>query len=314
MNQKEFDVQEIQAQLYDFAAAMATVVDERTPYNGHHTREVVEYTRLMVNYLNELHEMGRYEEYFDENRQEQLILAAYLHDIGKMIMPLSIMNKATRLGLRYDKIKERFTLLKAYFEIDCLKGRTGKKEFGEKSKELDKIWARIQVINKKDDLDGQDLIDVENMSKLYYEHADGKIIPYLNAYEIDCLKIPRGTLTNEERKLMEEHVTMTEKILSKMSFSSRYQNVTKWAITHHECLDGSGYPHHLKGDQLQTESRILAIADVYDALVCADRPYKKASTKEEAFAIMRDMADYGKLDGKLIDCFEEALERKGRKR
>ena len=81
----------------------------------------------------------------------------------------------------------------------------------------------------------------------------------------------------------------------------------RWAIQHHECLDGSGYPAHLKAADLETESRILAVADICDALLATDRPYKKPLPKEKAFAIMYDMASEGKLDEKFVRYLEQCI-------
>ena len=100
---------------------------------------------------------------------------------------------------------------------------------------------------------------------------------------------------------MESHVDMTERILAKVHFNSHYQDTMKWAVEHHEYLDGSGYPRGLKKEELSTEARILAVADICDALLATDRPYKKPIPKEKAFAIMRDMAKQGKLDEKIVE-------------
>ena len=114
----------IKVQLHSFVSAFATAVDERTPYNGSHTRKVAVYAVILADYVNRMYAQGKCEEFFDDNRKEQLQLAAALHDIGKMIVPLSVMNKATRLDGGLDKIEERFKLLKAYYEIDFLKGKS----------------------------------------------------------------------------------------------------------------------------------------------------------------------------------------------
>ena len=109
---------------------------------------------------------------------------------------------------------------------------------------------------------------------------------------------------------MESHVVMTERILSKVHFNTYYADSPTWAITHHELLDGTGYPRGLKADQLKLESRIMAVADICDALLATDRPYKKPLSKEKAFGIMENMAKEGKLDVKLVGYMKACLEEK----
>ena len=101
---------------------------------------------------------------------------------------------------------------------------------------------------------------------------------------------------------------MTERILSKVHFNSYYADCPTWAVTHHELLDGKGYPRKLKGDELALESRIMAVADICDALLASDRPYKKPMPKEKAIQIMKNMAEEGKLDAKIVEYMETCLE------
>jgi len=125
-------VQEIKEQLHSFVEAMATAIDERTPYNGSHTRKVAEYATVLATKINEKHQLGETEEFFDDDRMERLQLAALLHDIGKMIIPRSVMNRATRLDGDMAALEDRIALLKCYYEIDALKGRITQEEYKEK--------------------------------------------------------------------------------------------------------------------------------------------------------------------------------------
>ena len=97
-----------------------------------------------------------------------------------------------------------------------------------------------------------------------------------------------------------------------MHFHKNYSIVPKWASEHHEYLDGSGYPYHRKGDEIDVETRILTITDIYDAMTSTDRPYKEPMSSERAFAILKNMAEEGKLDGQLVGWFEEALKEEQR--
>lgn len=301
-------MEEIKVQLHSFVSAFATAVDERTPYNGSHTRKVAVYAVILADYVNRMYRQGKCEEFFDDNRKEQLRLAAALHDIGKMIVPLSVMNKATRLDGGIDKIEERFKLLKAYYEIDFLKGNISREEFEGKKKYLDDSLQFIIEIDNAGFMPDEKIARVIEIADSSYETEDGNKMTYLTSEEKVCLCIRKGTLTDEERKVMESHALMTRKILDKVHFSKNYGKVKQFASTHHECLNGTGYPDRLTAEDLEMESRILAVVDVFDALTCTDRPYKKPMPKERAFAILHDMAvKEGKLEDRLVTWLEEAM-------
>lgn len=300
-------VREIKRQLYSFAAAMATAIDERTPYNGTHTRKVALYAEALAEYINQLNREGRCQEFFDENRKEQLVLAAALHDIGKMIIPLSVMNKPARLGERMERLKDRFRLISVYYELDRERGRITEEELKEKKAFLQESLSFLTEIDTSGCLSEEQIKRVEKIGAQIYETEDGVGIPYMTEEERECLIIQKGTLTKEERRLMESHVAMTEKILDKVHFSANYGNVAKFAASHHEFLNGTGYPKQLKGEELELESRILTVVDIYDALTSSDRPYKKPMSGEKAFSILHSMAEEGKLEERLVTWLEEAL-------
>ena len=301
-------VTEIKDQLHSFVEAMATAVDERTPYNGTHTRKVAEYATILAEKISEKHDKGECEEYFDADRMERLQLAALLHDIGKMIVPKSVMNRATRLDRDMSVVEERFKLLACYYEIDCLKGTITKEDYEKHVAELNEYLELIHRIDNVGFLQDADYERVQQLAELFYENEDGEKLYYLTPREHECLSIRKGTLTEGDRKIMESHVVMTAKILSKVHFNKNYTDVPRWAAEHHEYLNGSGYPNHLMGEALDMETRILAVSDIYDALTSKDRPYKEPMPKEKALGILHAMAEKeGKLDSRLVNWLEEAL-------
>ena len=304
-------MEEIKCQMHSFVEAFAMAVDKRTPYNGSHTRKVKRYAMKLADQINKLYREGKYEEYFDDNRKEQLELAAAVHDIGKMVVPLSIMNKSTRLNGDDRIIEERYKLISAYYEIDYLKGKISEEEKNKKQKELDDILRFIRQINGNSVLIDEMINRVNDIASKSYTTESGEKIMYLTDYETECLTIKKGTLTNNERKEMENHVVMTNTILEKVHFNSHYKNVKKYASTHHEYLNGTGYPLGLKGDELELESRILTVVDIYDALTSADRPYKHPIPSDRAFAILHNMAADGKVDDSLVSILQAAIEEEG---
>ena len=296
--------EELKEQLWSFTQAMATAIDERTPYNASHTRKVAEYCGMIADHINKLNAAGECDDRFDENRREQLVMAAWLHDIGKMTVPLEVMNKETRLNGRENAIKARLEIFKLRAELMT--------ERGEKNKVwLDSVIAQIDAANRTvDKVNGSGFIDDATLTSLKavlgYEFMGE---PFFTEGEKEALSIRKGTLTDGERKIMENHVVTTGKILDKVHFNKAFENTPVWAARHHECLNGEGYPAGLKGDELGLDERILAVSDICDALLATDRPYKKPIPLDKAFEIMRDMASEGRIDGKVVgylyDCLRE---------
>ncbi len=297
----------LKTQIYSFAEALTTAMEGRTPYNALHTRNVGRYVSLLADHINELHEKGRCEEYIAPADKEQLMLAALVHDIGKMVVPLSIMNKATRLEADMEKIEERFKLLKALYKIDLLEGSLTAQEYEKAVADLDEELDFIREIDRTDYVDDEAYAHVQELARKKHVGVDGSELPYLTEREISCLSIRSGTLTAEERKEMENHVVMTSRILDKVQFYPGFSMVPKWVGAHHEYLDGSGYPNHLKGDELDFETKLLTVVDIYDALAATDRPYKEPIPREKALDILRDMAQKGKVDGRLVEWLDQAL-------
>ena len=300
-------IDEIKAQMHSFVQAFAAAVDERTPYNGSHTRKVTVYAGLIADEVNRRHGLGETPEFFDEKRREQLILAATLHDIGKMIVPLTVMNKATRLETRLETVRLRFKLLDTLYDRDALTGRLGEAEAEAKRAELHAGLETITAADTAGFLTDEVLAVIDALGAQRYTDADGSELPYLTPEELECLHIRKGTLTLGERHIMESHAEMTRRILSKVRFRSGYSGVVRIAAGHHEYLNGSGYPDHLTAEALDTDTRILTVADVFDALTSSDRPYKAPIPRPKAFGILREMAADGQLDGWIIDCLEQAV-------
>ena len=145
----------------------------------------------------------------------------------------------------------------------------------------------------------------EQLGRVLAYEFDGQ--PFFTEDEKRNLLIVKGTLSDSEREIMESHVSITMKILDKVYFNKYFKNSPIWAGQHHESLDGKGYPLGLDANQLSPDSRILAVADICDALLATDRPYKKPIPREKAFDIMRDMAENGKIDGKYVEYLYQCL-------
>nr|MCR4705187.1 GAF domain-containing protein [Lachnospiraceae bacterium] len=278
--------EDLQEQMWSFTEAMTEMIDSRTPYNASHSRNVAKYVGLLANYINKLHEESKTDDYFTTQRKDSLLMGAYLHDIGKMAIPTAVMNKAKRLGSGTEEIEKRLDAIALHAKIDLLQGVIDEDAYrAELSREKRAIELAGRA-NEAESLDDGLLADLTGILSASYTCGDGTILPYFTESEQHFLQIRKGTLTNEERRIMESHAAVTRRILSKVHFGEYFADSPIWAAQHHECLDGSGYPEHLKAEDLALESRMMAVADICDALLATDRPYKKPMPREKAFAIM----------------------------
>ena len=301
-------LEEINRQIWSFTEAMTEAIDAKTPYNASHTRKVAEYAGIIADCVNEAHQKGTEELFFDEEHKQQLVMAAFLHDIGKIIIPIEVMNKASRLAFHLEHIEERLEKVSLHLKIDFLQGDLTREEYDEKLSMVNETLDVARICDTAGFLSDELLARIQAVMDYEYKSSDGKlVIPFLTQTEKQCMQIRKGTLTDEERRIMEDHVVMTDRILSKVYFNKSFRNAPIWAAQHHECIDGSGYPHGIKDKALGDEARILAVADICDALLATDRPYKKPLPKEKAFEIMMSMVNEGKLEKRFVEYLKKAL-------
>jgi hypothetical protein len=239
--------------------------------------------------------------YYDltENDKEQLILAAKLHDIGKMSVPLSIINKSSRLEGKLCLMRERWKVIELDLENKYLKNIYTKEEYEDKLNEFKSACAFIELIDKIGFIDNEKQDMISEIIKLEYPTQFG-VLKIVEQEEESDVRIVKGTLTKEERLKIENHVSDTANILEKIVFGEVYNQVQYIACAHHEYINGSGYPNHLANFELSILVRILTIMDVYEALTATDRPYKKPMPKEKAYSILKEMVKEGKLDHDLV--------------
>ena len=310
--------------LESFITTIASAVDEKSPYTGGHIKRVADLTLSIAAAINRKTEGPYTCVNFDEKAIKELRMAALLHDIGKITTPEYVVDKATKLQTIYDRmeiLKARFEVLKRDRQIAALKGRieeleanaptkkpapveTGRttapeENFSELTADLDLLLSA----NTGDEFMAEETIArIKEISNRTWT-ADGQTLPLLTENELDNLTIQRGTLTEAEREIINKHALITHKMLSKLPFPRQLRNVARYAAAHHEKLDGTGYPFGLKGEEIPLQARIMALADIFEALTAKDRPYRVGKTLAEALKIMSFMAKDGHLDKDLFDLF-----------
>lgn len=293
-------IREINTLIQSFVRVMSSAVDERTPYNGSHPRHMAAYGSRFIDYLNTCENAG----HFSPAEKEELLMSIWLHDIGKLVTPLEVMNKARRLTPeQYAAIMHRMEIIRLTAEIRCLKGELSDEAKQELLHQITETVKLIDTVNSTGFLKDEFLMKLDLLRDRTYLGAEGEAHPWLLPEEYAMLSIRKGTLSDEERKIMEEHVVITDKLLSQIHFTGDLSHVREWAAAHHELLNGKGYPHHLKGIEIPYEVRIITILDIFDALVATDRPYKKAMPLEKALAILEENAGRGELDPELTKLF-----------
>lgn len=300
-------VKEIEELMISITQSFTDAIDTRIPYNFYHSRNVYLYTEMIIDHINNLYKKGKGTRHFSHTEKKELLLAALMHDIGKLVIPSEVIDKSTRLGDKIDIVLQRFDYLTALYHIDYLEGRITKNAWTETKNELISAKEQLEQINKKTILSDEDIQLVKDLRGRTYSDALGHQLSYLTLEEAEALSIPKGNLTAREREIICSHVIYTEKYLNNMKFGRRYPHIIEWAGAHHEFLDGSGYPRHLKGDGISFETRILTVVDIYEALTSADRPYKKSMDDEHAFEVLDEMAAEGKIDAEVIKLLREAL-------
>jgi len=298
-------LKDIRMLLKSFAAVMARAIDERSKYNSNHTQNVTNLCIMFAQYLSRRFPKDHHY-YFGEKRMDELSLAAMLHDIGKIVTPLNIMDKADRLGSKLPVVRCRFELKKYELENDALKGNITKEEYENQKRALGDALSLVESVTTEGVLSESQLLGIQRLEGLTYRNSEGEIFPLLDSGDIEALSIRQGTLTAGEREIMQEHASVTARLLDSIAFWKYYENVPQWARNHHEFLDGSGYPKGLSADCLSVESCIITIMDIFEAITAHDRPYKKALPVDETFAILKDMVEHGKLHGELVELFIES--------
>lgn len=296
---------EMQDMLFSMAEAMAEAIEGRTPYNANHTKNVAKRCLEMLEYINQQHRLKKTDLYFTEDDKRQLYLAAMLHDVGKMDIPLEIMDKPTKLGSHEQELRARMEIIALRIENDVLKGYMDRDSANAKLEKIRLFFNSLDSFNCGRPLKDEELQLLDELASSTYVGPDHKEISYLTEEEIDDLYIKAGTLSENERMIMQSHVTFTDKILAHIQFGENFDRVRVMASNHHELLNGKGYPKGIKEEELDIMTRILTIMDIFDSLIAEDRPYKKAKSIKVAFDILDEEATAGKIDADLLQFAKE---------
>ena len=306
-------VEELKKLFESFIKLIATAIDKKSEYTGGHCERVPVITMMLADEVSKV-KKGKYKDFtMNDDERYELYLAAWLHDCGKVATPPHVVDKGTKLETIFDRIeliKTRMELLKRDAEIAFLKrqlnGRTPKdfdQEYLDLMKNLNSDMEFLEQCNIGGEFmkpDDQERVKDIGSKKIEF---NGSKQNFLSANEIQNLNIPKGTLLPEEREIINDHIVITIEMLEQLPYPKNLKNIPEFAGGHHEKMDGTGYPKGLSEHQMSTQAKIMAIADIYEALTAADRPYKEGKKLSQAMRIMGFMKNDYHIDEELFEIF-----------
>lgn len=302
-----------------FIELIADAIDEKSPYTGGHCRRVPELTMMLADAACRAKQGPLADFRMTDKEIYELRIAAWLHDCGKVTTPEHVMDKPTKLSTIYDRIhlvEQRFELLRKQAECDMLRRQVRALRDG-KPLEADRLQIEFDAISQQLQMDcdflrqaniGGEYMTPEHKQRVddiaaYQLESGGKHVNFLSEDEVYNLKIERGTLTAEERTVINNHIVVTIHMLESLPYPKDLKRVPEYAGGHHERMDGKGYPRGLKREEMSVPARVMGIADIFEALTSRDRPYKKAKTLSESLFILGKMKLDNHVDPDLFDIF-----------
>jgi HD-GYP domain-containing protein (c-di-GMP phosphodiesterase class II) len=310
-----------------FIGLINSAIDEKSPYTGGHCQRVPMLTMMLADAASEASSGPLADFSMSDKDRYELKIAGLLHDCGKITTPVHVVDKATKLETIFDRIQlvdTRFEVLKRDAEIEALKRKlevarrpgSDKVAYREQAHQADQVLqARLRQISEDREFlrhcnVGGEAMSAEEQARVrqigtgyMWTDVSGGTANFLTDDEIKNLAIARGTLTAEEREIINHHIVATIKMLEALPWPKHLRNVPEYAGGHHERMDGKGYPRGLKREQMSVQARVMGIADIFEALTAKDRPYKPGKTLSESLAILGKFRQNGHIDPDLFDIF-----------
>lgn len=306
--------EEIERLFEGFVQASVVAIEQRDPTTAGHSGRVALLTVELARAVEKAPPPAYAGVAFDDASLRQIRFAALLHDFGKVGVREHVLVKAEKLHPHeLELVRARFDLACASLENERLRARIEPSSGSERAdgieerwRELEALWEVVVLANRPTVLATEASERLAAIAGTTFLDSRGEPRPLLTDGELRRLSIPKGSLSEAERKEIEEHVQHTYRFLSRIPWTRALRRIPEIAWGHHERLDGRGYPRGVAAGGIAVETRMMTIADVYDALTAADRPYKKAMPSEKAIDVLSDEARLGRIDAALLGVFVEA--------
>ncbi|MCB4360811.1 HD domain-containing phosphohydrolase [Quatrionicoccus australiensis] len=308
-------VQQLEGLFESFIKLINLAIDEKSPYTGGHCQRVPELTMLLAEAVNATSEGPLADFHLTDKDRYELRIAALLHDCGKITTPVHVVDKATKLQTIFDRIHlvdTRFEVLKRDAEIAALKeiidgadAAQVREKLAANNATLDAEREFLRFANMGSErMCDEDLARVRAIAQNYHwRNERGEEVPFLSDNELENLSIRAGTLTADEREIINHHIVATIRMLEQLPWPKHLKNVPEYAGGHHERMDGKGYPKGLKREEMSWQARMMGISDIFEALTAKDRPYKAGMRLPEALKIMDRLCGDGHIDPDLYRLF-----------
>ena len=300
-------INQLETLFESFISLINGAIDEKSPYTGGHCQRVPVLTMLLAEAVNETKAGPLAEFNMSDKDRYELKIAGLLHDCGKVTTPVHVVDKATKLETIFDRIKlidTRFEVLKRDLEIEALQQKLSEKDLRDRLRQVEEDRRFLQVCNIGGErMKDEDIAQVKRIAKYRWRDLSGHEADFLTEDEVRNLTIRAGTLTDDERKIINHHIVATIKMLEALPWPKHLTKVPEYAGGHHERMDGKGYPKGLTREQMSVQARCMGIADIFEALTAKDRPYKKGKTLSESLEILGRMRMNQHVDPDLFDIF-----------
>jgi HD-GYP domain-containing protein (c-di-GMP phosphodiesterase class II) len=316
--------EEIQRLFEGFVRASVVAIEARDPTTSGHSFRVANLTVALAETVDRA-DAGRFAAVrFSRDEMRTIRYASLLHDFGKVGVREDVLVKAKKLyPAQLELVHARFRLARRSYEAASLRARldfllaNGHKPYvaqlpqfeaalSDQFAELERFLAAIEAANEPSVLPDGSFERLRDIAGVEFIDADGASRPLLADEEVRLLSIRKGSLSEAERTQIESHVVHTYNFLSQIPWTREIGNIPVIAFGHHERLNGRGYPNQLAAPDIPIQTRMMSIADVFDALSASDRPYKKAVPIDRALGILADAVTDGDLDGDLFELFVAA--------
>jgi HD-GYP domain-containing protein (c-di-GMP phosphodiesterase class II) len=315
-------IQEIKNLFFSFVNASVTAIESRDPTTSGHSGRVAILTVGTAEKVDAI-DTGPFRDMrFTKDQLQEIRFASLLHDFGKVGVREKVLIKGKKLYVgEMLVLRQRFAYIKRTLEAQHLRSKldqvlAGRSSpdllaqmdlaYDERQREIDGLLRMVTQANEPTILEEESFRALMDLPSRTFSDIDGNLQPFLTPNEVQALSIRKGSLSEKERREIESHVTHTFRFLSEIPWTGEYRRVPEIAYAHHEKLDGTGYPRRLPAAEIPIQSKMMAICDIFDALVAWDRPYKKSVPVEKALHILGDEAAGGKLDKDLLSLFIEA--------